>query len=110
MRLFNKRLNSPFQSIAKIDIDSGARVSLPFLSHRFHRRLQPRITLIYADKCKDNLRNPRDPCNPWLFEISEQRGMPLLVDERFGAGFAFFHDELVESGVDRQGIISVETG
>src|SRR5438132_3328434 len=44
------------------------------------------------------------------FQIREQRRMPFLLDQRFGAGFAFFHDELVKCGIDGQGIVTGKTG
>ena len=36
--------------------------------------------------------------------------MPFLLDQCFGAGFALFHDELVERGIDGQGIIAGKAG
>src|SRR5437867_2393419 len=36
--------------------------------------------------------------------------MLLLLSERFGTGFTLFHDEFVESRIDRQGIMAVKTG
>src|SRR5438067_1550125 len=36
--------------------------------------------------------------------------MPFLFDQGFGAGFALFHDEFVERGIDRQRIVTGETG
>src|SRR2546421_10071397 len=45
-----------------------------------------------------------------LLQITEQRRMPFLIDQRFGAGLAFFHNEFVESGIDRERIFAVETG
>src|SRR5207249_6168989 len=43
------------------------------------------------------------------FQVREERWMALLLDQRFGTRFAFFHDELVQRRIDRQGIIAGET-
>jgi hypothetical protein len=34
------------------------------------------------------------------FEVREQCRMCFLIGERFGAGFALFHDEFIERGID----------
>ena len=36
--------------------------------------------------------------------------MPFLLDQCFRPRLALFHDELVERGIDREGIIAGETG
>src|SRR5207249_2800818 len=43
-------------------------------------------------------------------QIRKQRRMCFLISERFGAALAFFHDEFVERGIDRQGIFPRKTG
>src|SRR4029453_14118365 len=49
----------------------------------------------------------RLPCNS--FEVGEQRGLRLLIGQRFGALLAGFHDELVECWVDGEWIVAIET-
>src|SRR5205823_7546375 len=44
-----------------------------------------------------------------LLQIAEQRRMRFLIGQRLGPLFASFHDELIHSKIDGQGIIAVET-
>ena len=86
VRLPDERLDPALQPVAKIDIDAGARVGF------FHLvRTRARRVLIISD--------PRTSV-----------GCAFLLGQRFGAGFAFFHDELVQLRIDRQRIIAGETG
>jgi hypothetical protein len=42
-------------------------------------------------------------------QIGEQRGLRFLIGQRFGALLAALHNELIQCGIDREGIIAVET-
>src|SRR5260370_17170290 len=44
------------------------------------------------------------------FQVREQCRMPFLLDQGLRPRIALFHVELVERGIDREGIIAGETG
>src|SRR5436190_23805590 len=46
---------------------------------------------------------------PDLFQVSKRGPVHSFGRERFGTAFAFFHNVLVEFGINRQGIIAGET-
>src|SRR5436189_803261 len=45
---------------------------------------------------------------PDLLQVSKQRRVHSFGRKRFGTAFAFFHNVLVEFGINRQGIIAGE--
>src|SRR5512132_1077730 len=47
------------------------------------------------------------PCNS--FQIRKQRGLRFLIGKRFGALLSAFHDELIQCGINGEGIVAVET-
>jgi hypothetical protein len=80
-------MDLPFESIAKIDINSRTSVSLLLLCHFCRGSCQ-----LPSGRQRLPLQKMRAPI---LLQIPEQRRMRFLIGERFGALLAFFHDELV---------------
>src|SRR3954453_17068862 len=98
MRLPNERLYSAFKSVSKINVDARASISF------FQRR-----TVVGRPLGLPIRFGGGSACPAKLFEVSEQRPLRFLGCQRFGALLAAFHDELVQSRIDRQGIIPIET-
>src|SRR5262249_4909039 len=116
--LLYERLNLAFELVAKIEINAGARVCLPSRCHPERMRRISQVTVDAMSK-EDCLRTPFCLCEvprfAWndtsiLLQICEQRRVRFLLGEGCGALFAFFHDELVQRGIDWQGIITCKTG
>src|SRR5438067_10325896 len=79
--------------------------STPARAYAFFTIIRCRATASVANSFREAKRPPYK-----LFEVGKQRRLRFLVGQRFGALLAAFHDELVQSRIDRQGIIPIETG
>src|ERR1700737_2257822 len=120
MRLLDERLDPSLQFVSKIDIYARRRIS-PRLSkcHPERRRRISQITLdaMFAECYSGDRRLSVRFLAPlgmtrvyWSLQIREQSRMLLLIGERARTSFSFLHDEFVQRRIDRQRIVTVETG
>ena len=81
-----------FEFVAKIDINARPRVRLLLLCHFCGRKL----SASHGKATPSPTKNARSS----LLQICKQRRVRFLLGESPRALFAFFHDELVQRGID----------
>ena len=123
VRLPGRVLDFAFDAVAEIDVDPGAGVGfflLVILSEakdltNYERRDRgrkvgsaTRLARFFA-ALRMTGKNALAKSDKFYFRSANKVGC-ASSRQRFGAAFAFFHDELVELRIDRQRIVAGETG